>query len=197
NRFRDSQGIPRSPAFGPARSGPRRGSGAATQADLPGNRLRTRQPWAVAKSLEPPERYKRVASNRIPLALLDEKFAVCRMDPKERTPAWVMDMPAQLVALIRTPNELCILCDEADVPRSATAVERGFRAFVLDGTIPHAVSGLLNSLTRPLAEAGISVFSLFTYDTNYLLVKDADVAKASKALEKAGFPVTEKEARAT
>ncbi|MHB1260950.1 MAG: ACT domain-containing protein [Thermoplasmatota archaeon] len=138
-----------------------------------------------------------MASTLIPLALLDETFAVCRMDPKERTPAWVLEMPAQLVALIRTPKEVCILCDEADVPRSATAVERGFRAFVLDGTIPHAVTGVLNSLTRPLAEAGISVFSLFTYDTNYLLVKDADVGRAAKALESAGFPVTEKEIRAS
>jgi hypothetical protein len=137
-----------------------------------------------------------MTSTQIPLALLDERFAVCRMDPQERTPAWVMDMPAQLVALIRTPKEMCILCDEADVPRSATAVERGFRAFVLDGTIPHAVSGVLNSLTKPLAEAGISVFSLFTYDTNYLLVKEADVARATQALGNAGFPVTEKTALA-
>ncbi|HUR25058.1 MAG TPA: ACT domain-containing protein [Candidatus Thermoplasmatota archaeon] len=132
-----------------------------------------------------------MASNQIPLSLLDEKFAVCRMDSKERTPAWVMDMPAQLVALIRTPSEMCILCDEADVPRSATAVERGFRAFRLDGTIPHAVSGVLSSMTKPLAEAGVSVFSLFTYDTNYLLVKDADVARASAALATAGFRVNE------
>lgn len=138
-----------------------------------------------------------MTSTQIPLALLDEKFAVCRMDPRERTPAWVLDMPAQLVALIRTPTEVCILCDEADVPRTATAVEKGFRAFVLDGTIPHAVSGILSSLTKPLADAGISVFSLFTYDTNYLLVKQDDVERAATALGKAGFPVTEKEARAT
>ena len=137
-----------------------------------------------------------MTSTQIPLALLDERFAICRMDPKERTPAWVMDMPAQLVALIRTPSEMCILCDEADVPRTATAVERGFRAFVLDGTVPHAVSGLLSSLTQPLAAAGISVFSLFTYDTNYLLVKEADVARASQALSAAGFPVIEKQAPA-
>lgn len=136
-------------------------------------------------------------SNRIPLALLDEKFAVCRMDPRERTPAWVMDMPAQLVALVRTPTEVCILCDEADVPRTATAVEKGFRAFRLEATIEHTVTGVLASLTKPLADAGVSCFSVFTYDTNYLLVKEGDVAKASKALEKAGFPVTEKPAPAT
>ena len=129
------------------------------------------------------------ASNRLPLTLLDESFAVCRMDPHERAPAWVLDMPGLLMALVRTPTELCILCDEADVPRTATAVEKGFRAVRLDGTIPHAVSGVLSSMTKPLAEAGISVFSLFTYDTNYLLVKQADVEGASKALAKAGFAV--------
>ena len=137
-----------------------------------------------------------MTSTQIPLALLDEKFAMCRMDPRERAPAWVLDMPGQLVALIRTPTEMSILCDEADVPRSATAVETGFRAFRLDGTIPHAVSGVLSSLTKPLAEAGISVFSLFTFDTNYLLVKDSDVVRAAEALGRAGFPVGELQADA-
>jgi uncharacterized protein len=138
-----------------------------------------------------------MTSNPIPLTLLDEAFAVCRMDAKERAPAWVLDMPAQVVALMRTPSEMCIVCDEADVPRSATAVERGFRAFRLDGPIPHGVTGILSSLTKPLADAGISVFSLFTYDTNYLFVKEADVPRASQALGKAGFPVTEIAADAT
>jgi len=131
-----------------------------------------------------------MSSISLPLALLDERFAVCRMNPNERPPAWVLDLPGQIVALIRTPSEMCILCDEADVPRSATAVEKGFRAFRLEGTIPHAVSGVLKQLTTPLADAGISVFSLFTYDTNYLLIKDADVGRAAAALEKAGFSVT-------
>lgn len=125
----------------------------------------------------------------LPLSLLDEKLAICRMAPNERPPAWVLDLPGQIVAVIRTPSEMCILCDEADVPRSATAVEKGFRAFRLDGTVPHAVSGVLSSMTRPLADAGVSVFSLFTFDTNYLLVKDHDVSRASAALERAGFAV--------
>ena len=137
-----------------------------------------------------------MASTRLPLKLLDEKFAVCRMDAKERAPAWVLDMPAQVVALMRTPTEMCIVCDDADVPRTATAVDRGFRAFRLDGPIPHGVTGILSSLTKPLADAGISVFSLFTYDTNYLFVKEADVGRASTALEGAGFPVLEPEADA-
>jgi uncharacterized protein len=137
-----------------------------------------------------------MASTKIPLSLLDESFAVCRLDAKERAPAWVLDMPAQVVALMRTPTEMCIVCDEADVPRSAMAVERGFRAFRLDGTIPHGVTGILSSLTKPLAEADISVFSLFTYDTNYLFVKAADVGRAAKVLTKAGFPVAEPQAAA-
>lgn len=136
-------------------------------------------------------------SNRFPLSLLDENFAVCRMDPRERAPAWVLDMPGQLVSLTRTPAEMCIVCDEADVPRSATAVERGFRAFRLEATVEHAVTGVLSALTKPLAEAGISVFSLFTFDTNYLFVKTADVERAAKVLGKAGFAVAESKVPAT
>jgi uncharacterized protein len=132
-----------------------------------------------------------MSSNRLPLTLEPGNLAICKMDPRERTPGWVLDMEGPVVCVMRTHDELCIVCSEPDVPRTATAVEKGFRAFRITGTIPHAVSGVLSSLTGPLAEAGISVFSLFTYDTNYLLVKSADVDKACKALERAGFPITQ------
>jgi len=46
------------------------------------------------------------------------------------------------------------------------------------GTIPFSVVGVLASLTAPLAEAGISVFAVSTFDTDYLLVKEADLEKA-------------------
>ena len=46
--------------------------------------------------------------------------------------------------------------------------------------------GVLVSLATPLAEAGISVFAVSTFDTDYLLVKDGDLEKAIAALHEAG-----------
>jgi hypothetical protein len=68
--------------------------------------------------------------------------------------------------------------------------ERGWRYVRVAGTIPLAVVGVLASLTAPLAEAGISVFAVSTFDTDYLLVKEQDLGKALAALRKQGHAVS-------
>jgi hypothetical protein len=128
-------------------------------------------------------------SNRFPLTLLAESFAVCRLDPDEESPAWVLDAGGPLACVTRTDDELSVVCAEEDVPESARQVERGWRAFKLEGPVPFTTVGVVSSLTAPLAEAGISVFVLSTYDTDYLLVKGDVVGRAQKILGRAGFVV--------
>jgi hypothetical protein len=57
------------------------------------------------------------------------------------------------------------------------------------GTIPFSVVGVLASLTAPLAEAGISVFAISTFDTDYLLVKAADLEWAVDVLRRRGHTI--------
>ena len=131
-----------------------------------------------------------MASSRFPLTLLPGTLAVCKLDPTERSPAWVLDTGGPVACVVRTANELCIICAEEDVPRTAVNVERGFRAFKLEGPVPFTTVGVVSGLTRPLAEAGISVFVISTYDTDYLMVKETSVSRAAKLLHGAGFVVT-------
>lgn len=130
-----------------------------------------------------------MASNRFPLTLLEGSLAVCKLDPKERSPAWVLDTGGPIACVMRTEDELCIVCAEEDVPRTAVQVERGFRAFKIEGPVPFTAVGVVSGLTKPLAEAGISVFVLSTFDTDYLMVKAEAVERASRLLGQAGFSV--------
>jgi hypothetical protein len=57
------------------------------------------------------------------------------------------------------------------------------------GTIPFSTVGVLASLTAPLASAGISIFAVSTHDTDYLLVKDEDLAATVDALRRQGHTV--------
>ena len=78
------------------------------------------------------------------------------------------------------------MCSERDAPPGAKC-ESGWSAFRLDGPIPFATTGVLASLSAPLAAAGVGVFVLSTYDTDVVLVKTPDSAAAQRALEAAGF----------
>lgn len=127
--------------------------------------------------------------DRFPLTLLEGRLAVCRLDPRDGIPGWVFRTPGPLAGALRTADEMSVVCPEQEVPREVSKVEKGFRAFKLQGPIPFSTVGVVSGFTAPLAAAGIGVFVLSTYDTDYLLVKEADVERASGLLAKAGFQV--------
>ena len=83
-----------------------------------------------------------------------------------------------------------MVCLESDAPPDAR-VEGGWRALKLHGPIPFSEVGVLSELAGALAGAGLSVFALSTYDTDYLLVKAADLGAAVEALRGQGHPIDE------
>ena len=85
------------------------------------------------------------------------------------------------MSISRTAEELSIVCPEDMAPEGAK-VTGGWRAFKVQGPLDFSLTGVVATLTRPLAEARISVFTVATYDTDYLLVKQADLDAAQQAL---------------
>jgi uncharacterized protein len=122
-----------------------------------------------------------------PLRVWPGRWAACRLAPGDAVPAWAT-MPAPLSVVARTQTELSILVPEAHVPDDVLS-ERGFRVIEVVGPVPFAVTGLIASLSQPLAAAGISLFPVATYDTDYVLVKEATLAAAVDVLRAAGFTV--------
>ncbi|HEY0836909.1 MAG TPA: ACT domain-containing protein [Azospirillum sp.] len=117
------------------------------------------------------------------LTLLPDVLAVARLEARqEGIPAWV-DWTEPLVSVTRTAEELSVVCPEHRVPEGVRA-ERGWRAFKVDGPLDFALTGILAGLAAPLADAGVSIFALSTFDTDYLLVRAPDVERAVTTLEK-------------
>ena len=116
------------------------------------------------------------------LRLLPGRFAVCRLAADAPLPVWVFHAGATHYSVTRTPDELSIVCDEDDVPPAVDRAERGWRALQLRGPIPFETLGVIAGLTAPLAAAGVPVFVLSTYDTDYMLVKERDLERALPAL---------------
>ena len=90
-----------------------------------------------------------------------------------------------MVSLTRTADELSVVCPQSAVPAGVQA-ERDWRCLRVAGALPFSAVGILSSLVTPLAAAGISVFALSTFDTDYLLVKEKDLEKAAAALTQHG-----------
>lgn len=117
-----------------------------------------------------------------------ERLAVCRLDPSEPTPGWVTDAAGPLVSVTRTAEELSVVVGEEAVPQQVRA-ERGWRALSVRGPLDFSLTGVLASLAGSLADAGIPIFVVSTYDTDWLLVRDRDLDGAVDTLQRAGHEV--------
>ena len=96
-----------------------------------------------------------------------------------------VDFSAPFVFVAKTDRELSVVCQTP--PAHPTAREGPFAALRVEGILDFSLTGILAKLTEALAKAGIPVFALSTFDTDYLLVRENTLAAAKQALEQAGY----------
>ncbi len=119
------------------------------------------------------------------LKKLPDPLTVCKL-----ASAKLMDPEDDFCFIGRTDEEISLVCRTANVPAQTLAREDGWRAFRVEGVLDFALTGILASLASVLAEKGIAIFAVSTFNTDYILVKEADAAPAAAALEAAGHEIT-------
>ncbi|HYV39168.1 MAG TPA: ACT domain-containing protein [Gemmataceae bacterium] len=122
---------------------------------------------------------------QLTLIPLQQTLAVCKLEFGASLPSWAV---AGWFSITRTNDELSIVCPQEAVPANVTC-QRGWRGLRVAGTMPFSMVGVLASLAVLLAEAGISLFALSTFDTDYVLVQDQDFGKALDALRRHGHTI--------
>lgn len=120
----------------------------------------------------------------IRLSILQDRLSICRLRQSEAVPYWAT--AGGFFSITRTAEELSIVCSEALVP-PGIQVESGWRGLKVEGPLDFALTGILAGLSGVLAQAGISLFAISTYDTDYILVKEKDLEKAVETLVQAGY----------
>ena len=119
------------------------------------------------------------------LSVLSDTFAICRLAASAPIPAWAR---GDFLSITRTRDELSIVCAQSNVP-DGIKCERDWRAFQVVGPLDFALTGVVASLSTPLADAGMSVFALSTFDTDYILVRTERWREAVQVLLQAGHRI--------
>lgn len=117
------------------------------------------------------------------LRTLPDSYAVVRLQPGSELPEWVDIGPFRSVT--RTEQEVSVVCRDHDVPEGES-VDRGWTVLEVMGPLDFSLSGVVASLVTPLAEAEVPIFVISTFESDYVLVRSADLARAADALEDAG-----------
>lgn len=122
------------------------------------------------------------------LSVLPDTFAVCRLDPDSRLEEWMQT--GEFFSITKTANELSIVCPEENVPNKIKA-EKGWKAIKVDGQLDFSLTGIISELSGILAKEKISLFTISTFDTDYLFVKKDKLEAAVLAFRKNGHDVRE------
>jgi hypothetical protein len=126
-------------------------------------------------------------NHKLTLQVSNLDLTICRLPREAELPAWIEE--SEMVSFTRTEDELSIVCSEYCVPEDVIA-ERHWRMLKVKGPLDFSLTGVIATLTAPLSEAGIAVFVISTFETDYLLVKskqfdDAlDILRDSFIIEK-------------
>jgi hypothetical protein len=121
------------------------------------------------------------------LDILPHRLTVCRLPPEHPVPGWLDRLP--FWSVMRTADELSIVLPE-EAASPGWRQETGWRALKVRGPLEFGLIGVLAQLTVALAAGGVSIFVQSTYDTDYVLVRESDLARATTALTGAGCRVS-------
>lgn len=116
--------------------------------------------------------------------VLKGQFSVCKVEDTADLP-----LHDDFCFVGKTDQEISLVCLTAHVPLHTAEREDGWKAMRIRGVLEFSLVGILSRLSTLLAEHGISIFAISTYDTDYLLVKEQSVDQAAAALQEAGFQI--------
>lgn len=122
---------------------------------------------------------------QVQLARVPGAYAVLRLRADEPVPA---ERQGAFYSITRTERETSVVLDEELVPPGGLA-ETGFALFRVKGELDFSLTGVMAALSLPLATAGISLFALSTFDTDWLLVREESVPDAVAAWQGVGHLV--------
>ena len=121
------------------------------------------------------------------LSILTGQFVIVQLPAAASLPAWAAS--GTLWAVVGAPDEVSVVTAEENVPSplpDGFRLEGGWAVLRLHGPFPFHLTGILAAVLNPLKAAGIGIFALSTFDTDYVLVKVEQVTQAQTALEAAG-----------
>ena len=113
---------------------------------------------------------------------LDIRFSVCKVSDYSG-----VDLERPFVFTASTDEEKSLVCPVEFVPDNTVIREDGWKAFRVCGTLDFSLIGILARIAGIMADNGISIFAISTYNTDYILTKEESFDKALSVLREKGW----------
>ena len=115
---------------------------------------------------------------------LDYNFSVCKVKDFS-----MIDLESEYCFIGKTNEEKSVVCITEIAPQNTIEHDDGWKAFRIQGVLDFSLIGILAKISGLLAENGIGIFAVSTYNTDYILTKADNFKKALDVLAKAGYTI--------
>lgn len=115
--------------------------------------------------------------------IINDLYSVCKLNPNSNIPSWVNTN--EFYSITKTEDELSILCVQQNIPNNIEC-EKNWKVLKINSKLDFSLVGVISQISKLLAENSISIFVISTFDTDYICIKEKDLAKAVEILKQAG-----------
>ena len=115
---------------------------------------------------------------------IDHNFSVCQVEDYS-----LVNLNSEYSFIGKTDEEKSLVCITDEVPANVIQRDDGWKAFRIQGVLDFSLIGILAKIAAALADNGISIFAVSTYNTDYVLMKKENYQKAVDVLKALGYMI--------
>lgn len=115
---------------------------------------------------------------------IDHNFSVCQVEDYS-----LVNLNSEYSFIGKTDEEKSLVCITDEVPANVIQQDDGWKAFRIQGVLDFSLIGILAKIAAALADNGISIFAVSTYNTDYVLMKRENYQKALDVLKALGYMI--------
>ena len=118
------------------------------------------------------------------LNIINEEFSVCKVADYEG-----IDLSSPYIFIGSTDEEKSLVCLIQLVPDNTVERDDWWKAFRIEGILDFSLIGILAAISKVLADGGIGIFAIFTFNTDYILTKSENFERAIGLLQSTGYSI--------
>lgn len=121
----------------------------------------------------------------IEIKIINQDFSICKVEDLSQ-----IDYSDEFCFISKTDEELSLVCSTKLVPENAVKCDNGWKGFRIQGILDFSLIGILSKIATLLAKNNIGIFTVSTYNTDYIFTKEENFEKAINVLENNEYKIS-------
>lgn len=122
------------------------------------------------------------------LKVLQKKYSILRFQPDSVLPDWIY--LSEFYSITKTLDELSVVAAQPDSVPENIPDSKDWRVLKIIGPLDFSLIGVIAEISNILKDASVPIFTISTYNTDYILVKQKDLDVTIKALRDKNYNIT-------